>query len=251
MPPAAAGPELRNRAVLSPIEEPPVRRVRWPEAHRIVPSRYPPVQLFERLSGDPAEWETLAEIESLTNPRIRDEIGEIHLVPVEDRVSGTRRQLGHGAVHPRQPERLTVLRRQLRRLLRRARAADRDRRDGVPHGALLCRDRRSAARRGHARADRTHRHDLPRHPRRRPELGATARSGQLRRQPRLRPQAARRGQQRHRLSERAPRRRPVRRRLRPKAVGLPIQGRHLQYHWDGSRISRYFDYAEERWVPLS
>ena len=62
--------------------------MRWPEAHRIVPSRYPPVQLFERLSGDPAEWETLAEIESLTNPRIRDEIGEIHLVPVEDRVSG-------------------------------------------------------------------------------------------------------------------------------------------------------------------
>jgi hypothetical protein len=39
--------------------------------------------------------------------------------------------------------------------------------------------------------------------------------------------------------------------FRPKAVGLPIQGRHLQYHWDGSRISRYFDYAEERWVVLS
>jgi hypothetical protein len=32
------------------IELPPTRRVRWPEAHRIVPSRYPPVQLFERLS---------------------------------------------------------------------------------------------------------------------------------------------------------------------------------------------------------
>ena len=69
-------------------EEPPARRVRWPEAHRIVPSRYPPVQLFERLSDDPAEWETLAEIESLTNPRLRDEIGEIRLVPVEERVSG-------------------------------------------------------------------------------------------------------------------------------------------------------------------
>ena len=53
-----------------------------------MPSRYPPVQLFERLSDDPAEWETLAEIESLTNPRLRDEIGEIRLVPVEERVSG-------------------------------------------------------------------------------------------------------------------------------------------------------------------
>ena len=38
--------------------------------------------------------------------------------------------------------------------------------------------------------------------------------------------------------------------FRPKAVGLPIQGRHLQYHWDGSRISRYFDYAEDRWIGL-
>jgi hypothetical protein len=39
--------------------------------------------------------------------------------------------------------------------------------------------------------------------------------------------------------------------FRPKAVGLPIQGRHLQYHWDGRRISRYFDYADERWVTLA
>jgi RES domain-containing protein len=38
--------------------------------------------------------------------------------------------------------------------------------------------------------------------------------------------------------------------FRPKAVGRPVQGRHLQYHWDGTRISRYFDYAEERWVVL-
>ena len=38
--------------------------------------------------------------------------------------------------------------------------------------------------------------------------------------------------------------------FRPKAVGIPVQGRHLQYHWDGARISRYFDYAEERWVSL-
>jgi RES domain len=36
--------------------------------------------------------------------------------------------------------------------------------------------------------------------------------------------------------------------FRPKAVGLPIQGRHLQYFWDGRRISRYFDYAEDRWL---
>jgi hypothetical protein len=38
--------------------------------------------------------------------------------------------------------------------------------------------------------------------------------------------------------------------FRPKALRLPIQGRHLQYHWDGSRISRYFGCAEERWVVM-
>ena len=33
-----------------PVDEPPERRVRWPAAHRILPSRYPPIQLFERLT---------------------------------------------------------------------------------------------------------------------------------------------------------------------------------------------------------
>jgi len=66
---------------------PPVRRVRWPRAFRIIPTRYPPVALFERI-GDPAAWEVLAEIEALTNPRIRDEVGDIACVPVGERVSG-------------------------------------------------------------------------------------------------------------------------------------------------------------------
>jgi hypothetical protein len=38
--------------------------------------------------------------------------------------------------------------------------------------------------------------------------------------------------------------------FRPKAVGIPDQGRHLQYYWDGQRVSRYFDYLEERWIAL-
>ncbi|MCA8952150.1 MAG: RES family NAD+ phosphorylase, partial [Planctomycetes bacterium] len=36
----------------------------------------------------PADWDVLAEIESLTNPRARDELGDIQLVPVEQRVAG-------------------------------------------------------------------------------------------------------------------------------------------------------------------
>ena len=55
--------------------------------HRIVASRLPTIHLFERVA-DPADWDALYALESLTNPRIRNEIGELRLVPVADRVSG-------------------------------------------------------------------------------------------------------------------------------------------------------------------
>ena len=64
-----------------------VARIRWRPSWRIVPSRFPPIQLFERVA-DPADLEAVAAIESLTNPRLRQEIGELSLVPLEDRVSG-------------------------------------------------------------------------------------------------------------------------------------------------------------------
>ena len=66
---------------------PATRRVAWKPCWRIVPSRYPPIDLFERVAP-PQDWEALAAVESLTNPRIREEIGEIALVPPEDRVAG-------------------------------------------------------------------------------------------------------------------------------------------------------------------
>jgi len=64
-----------------------VARIRWRPSWRIVPSRFPPIQLFERVA-DPADLEAIAVIESLTNPRLREEIGELGLVPSGDRVSG-------------------------------------------------------------------------------------------------------------------------------------------------------------------
>jgi RES domain-containing protein len=65
-----------------------MRRVDWPHAWRIIASRYPPIHLFERLTPDPAVWDALLALEQLTNPRMRDEIGEIALVPPGERVSG-------------------------------------------------------------------------------------------------------------------------------------------------------------------
>jgi len=66
---------------------PPIARVTWRRSYRIIPARYPPVALFERIA-DPADWEALLEIESLTNERIRDEVGDVRLVPPAERVRG-------------------------------------------------------------------------------------------------------------------------------------------------------------------
>jgi hypothetical protein len=65
----------------------PVSRIRWKAAYRLVPSRYPPIDIFERIA-DPADWALLFELEALTNPRLRDEAGDISLVPPERRVTG-------------------------------------------------------------------------------------------------------------------------------------------------------------------
>jgi hypothetical protein len=54
---------------------------------RIIPSVYPSINFFEDLV-EASEMETLWEIEGLTNERIRQEVGDLFLVPPEDRVSG-------------------------------------------------------------------------------------------------------------------------------------------------------------------
>jgi hypothetical protein len=62
------------------------RAIDW-RAYRIVSSRYPPVGLWDRIA-DPADFEHLAEIEGLTNPRIREEQGILAAIPRERWVSG-------------------------------------------------------------------------------------------------------------------------------------------------------------------
>ena len=55
--------------------------------YRVILSRYPQIDLFERVSS-PEDWEVHYEVESLTNPRLRDEAGVIRLVAPEDSVYG-------------------------------------------------------------------------------------------------------------------------------------------------------------------
>ena len=59
----------------------------WPKAWRIISTRFPAIELFEEVA-DPKDWEALAELERLTNPRYLDEIGDLSLVPLHQRVSG-------------------------------------------------------------------------------------------------------------------------------------------------------------------
>ncbi len=66
----------------------PVNLVVWKPCWRLVPSCFPPVGLFDRVAY-PEDLDIVFAIESLTNDRLRDEVGDITLVPPEDRVSGS------------------------------------------------------------------------------------------------------------------------------------------------------------------
>lgn len=55
--------------------------------YRVILSRYPLISLFEQVSR-PKDWDVLYAVESLTNPRLRDEVGDIRLVAPTDRVYG-------------------------------------------------------------------------------------------------------------------------------------------------------------------
>ena len=65
----------------------PLARVSWRPSYRLIPSRFPTVGLFDAIA-DPADLDAVFAIEGLANPRLRDEIGELQLVPPEERVSG-------------------------------------------------------------------------------------------------------------------------------------------------------------------
>lgn len=65
----------------------PVRRVAWPGAVRIIRSVFPPIDLFEDIA-DPADWPLLISAEQKTNPRIMATIGTLDLVPARRRVAG-------------------------------------------------------------------------------------------------------------------------------------------------------------------
>ncbi len=65
----------------------PLSRVEWKDAVRIIRSAFPPIDLFEDIA-DPADWPLLISAEQKTNPRVMASIGNLDLVPVGRRVGG-------------------------------------------------------------------------------------------------------------------------------------------------------------------
>lgn len=68
--------------------KPPEAAVDWPEVFRIIPSQFPPVNVFEGIYANADEMETAFAIEAMTNRRLRQESGDVHLVLREDWVWG-------------------------------------------------------------------------------------------------------------------------------------------------------------------
>lgn len=61
--------------------------VSWRGAVRIIRSAWPPIDLFEDIA-DPADWPLLIAAEQKTNPRLMETIGNLDLVPQDRWVAG-------------------------------------------------------------------------------------------------------------------------------------------------------------------
>jgi hypothetical protein len=70
-----------------PPAEPPLCRIRWQRAYRIVSSRLPPVGVFDAIAVA-ADLDSVYRIEALTNPRLREQWGELANVSAARRISG-------------------------------------------------------------------------------------------------------------------------------------------------------------------
>ena len=234
-------------------EPPPVGTVQieWPEAWRIIATRYPPIDLFERISPDPAVWDVLIELEELTNPRMRDEVGTIRLVRPARRVSGPNASWVMASFTHLNPKGSRFS-------------------DGT-YGVYYAADRLETAIREtvhHFEAFARDSHDPPRREAMRVLLGSITNTFHdaetlpaRERKAVLDPlfyDAARQLARRLREAGSAGVLYPsVRDRAGhcvaafwPDVVGIPRQERHLTYEWDGTQVGRYFDFGKDRWVVL-
>ncbi|TAM49905.1 MAG: RES domain-containing protein [Paraburkholderia sp.] len=64
-----------------------VAHIDWSAAYRVIPTRFPAVNLFDRVASS-EDFDALYALEAMTNDRLRSEVGELDLVPPEERCFG-------------------------------------------------------------------------------------------------------------------------------------------------------------------
>ncbi len=223
-------------------------RVRWAHAYRAINSRYPPIDVFERVA-DPGDWDALLAIEQLTNPRVRQEWGEISLVPKGERVSGPGASWVMGAfTHIGHPSRFTDGSYGVYYAAREVETAIREtafhfgrflRATAEPLGTELemrvlvssrldekFHDVRSGHPELHLPDDYAPSQAFAK------RLHAEASNGLVYNSVRAPGHAC--------LAV-----------FKPKAIPRPRQGPHLRYHFDGTRIDRWFQLGQDEWKPLN
>ncbi|MCM8737782.1 RES family NAD+ phosphorylase [Azospirillum sp. A1-3] len=226
--------------------------VAWTAATRIIASRFPPIDLFERLSGDPRDWEAFIALESLVNPRLRQEAGEISLVPPEERIAGPGASYVMSAFTHVNPNgsRFSDGR---QGVYYAARAFETALRETVFHYEQYYADAdqgliRSETMRVLVGTINGEFHDVG-------SLDEADRGRVLDPDDYSAGQALASALREegangiHYPSVRHPGGACIGA-FRPKAVGIPAQTKHLEYHWDGTRIDKVFDYQANTWSTL-
>ncbi|MBB4004731.1 RES domain-containing protein [Aurantimonas endophytica] len=66
----------------------PIERVTWNRASRIIRSVFPPIDLFEDIA-EPEDWPAILSAEMKTNPRLMESVGELDRVDPAHRVGGS------------------------------------------------------------------------------------------------------------------------------------------------------------------
>jgi hypothetical protein len=74
----------------------PTADINWCPSFRIIPTLYPPMQVFEDIATSPEELSALMEIEALTNDPVRQAKLQLGHIPEEDRITGP----GAGRIMP-------------------------------------------------------------------------------------------------------------------------------------------------------
>ena len=231
--------------------DPKVRKIKWPKAWRVIGTRYPPISLFERVSPYAGVWEALIEAEQLTNPRIRDEIGEIALVPPDRRVRGPNATWVMAPFTHRNPNGSRFSDGSYGVYYAGA-ALETAISETAYHFARIAGDSNDPPRRepmrvllGAANCTLHNVTSLPDAEVRAcldPDSYAASRllGARLR-------EAGSDGLHYPSVRHTGGQCIAV---FWPNVVGIPIQERHLQYEWDGKKVTRYFDYSSDEWRPI-